>query len=125
MIEIKQIEKKEEISALIGQFSLTAAADGIFCAMTDGGTLCGCGSLCLRGAKVYLSDVCLSEEYDCDAMRLSLARAVLNLADLRGIKTVYAANEKLFGLCRLLRFKEDGGELFLSLEGYFTAHCSN
>ena len=58
---------------------------------------------------------------------LGLMKSLLNLADLRGMKTVYGSNPAMFDLYKMLRFKKSAGEAKkmyeLSLEGYFT--CEN
>ncbi len=84
----------------------------------DGETLLAIGSLSLINYKVYLNYIESGGDF---ALIHGLAKALLNMADLRGIKTVYGNNPALFELYRLLRFKEENGEFSLSLEGYFTS----
>ncbi|MBQ4515805.1 MAG: hypothetical protein II978_03340, partial [Clostridia bacterium] len=58
------------------------------------------------------------------SLKLGMLKAIMNLADLRGIKQIYGTNKELEELYKLLRFKKEEGRYFLNLEGYFTTdHC--
>ena len=72
-------------------------------------------------------DVRTAEEFkDNLGFILGIMKSLLNLADLRGIRTVYGSNPALYDLYKMLRFQketmEDGKKRYaLDLEGYFTA----
>lgn len=124
MIEIKKIELGSVVASIIEKFNLNATENDIVMGVFDGPSVIGAGSLSLIGTKVYLSDLKLDESNNNTQMLLSLARSVLFHADLKGIKTVYANNEEIYPTLKLLRFKEDGNELSLDLEGFFTSECN-
>ena len=85
-------------------------------------------SLSMKDYRVFLDHIVVSGEYVEDLnLVLGLMKSLLNLADLRGMKTVYGSNPAMFDLYKMLRFKKSAGETKkmyeLSLEGYFT--CEN
>ena len=123
MIEIKKIDNKSAALAAIAKFDLKASENDIVMGVFSGVNVVGAGALSLKGYKVYLSDLKLDEENANTQMYLSLARSLLFHADLKGIKNIYADNEEIFPICKLLRFKEENEELALSLEGFFTSEC--
>ena len=102
--------EKNNIPHTPGQerFMGLSSEDGLF----------GVGSICLEGEKVYLDCVYAG---GISELEHGLAKALLNMADLSGIKTVYGKNPELSGLYKKLRFKEENSEFTLSLEHYFTA----
>ena len=121
MLTIKKIESFDEIQAFFEKEKIEhAIAAEQFMGFYDGDALCGIGSLELKTTKVYMNFLYVSG----GDMPLyhGLAKALLNMADLRGIKTVYGSNHELDKLYSLLRFQKEDEEYCLSLENYFTAH---
>ena len=55
------------------------------------------------------------------SLKLGLAKALMNLADLRGIKKIYGSSKALENIYTALRFQKEEEEYSVSLEGYFTA----
>ncbi len=93
-------------------------SEQVMCA-SDDEDIIGLGSLALMNSKVYLNFLHAKDD---DAMLLfGLAKSLLNMADLRGIQTIYGNNPALFPLYKRLRFKEENGEYVLSLAHYFEA----
>ena len=123
MIEIKKIDNKSAAAAVISKFNLDAHGEDIVMGVFEGVDIVGAGALALWGTKVYLSDLKMDAENDNIQMLLSLARSLLFHADLKGIKTIYVRNKNIFSVCKLLRFKETGEELYVDLEGFFTSEC--
>ena len=123
MIEIKKIDNKSAVSAVISKFDLKATENDIVMGIFDAMDIVGAGVLSLVGCKVYLADLKTDEENSNIQMLLSLARSLLFHADLKGIKSIYCSNEEIYKICKLLRFKEADGELMLNLEGFFTSEC--
>lgn len=121
MLTIKKIDSINEIQAFFEKEQLehTITAEQ-FMGFYDGDALCGIGSLELKNNKVYMNFLYVSG----GDMPLyhGLAKALLNMADLRGIQTVYGSNPDLDKLYSLLRFQKTDEEYCLSLENYFTAH---
>ncbi len=121
MLTIKKIDSMDEIQAYFEkeQLNHTITAEQ-FMGFYDGDTLCGIGSIELKNTKVYMNFLHISG----GDMPLyhGLAKALLNMADLRGIQTVYGSNPDLDKLYGLLRFQKTNEEYSLSLENYFTVH---
>jgi len=53
----------------------------------------------------------------------ALSKAILNIVDLNGIKTVYASESISSELKKKLRFTEEESKSVLDLNGYFTGGC--
>ena len=120
MLTIKKIENIEEAEAYLSAAGVTKdiqyeMAMGVY---TENG-LIGLGSFSLIAYQPHLNFIHTKEE---DAMLChGLAKALLNMADLRGIQTVYGSNMELEALYKRLRFQKEGEVYALSLENYFTA----
>ena len=118
--------KKEDLNDKLENFLKEMACDEnlagkIVMSAKDDDEYLGVGTLELRVDKVYLNLV-LTKEDDL-VLKLGIMKSLLNLADLRGIKTVYGDNDDLKSLYKMLRFKETDGKYILELEGYFTCGC--
>ncbi len=119
MLTIKKIITTEEVQAYLEKENIQhPIGTEQFMGMYDGDELIGIGSITLRITKVYMNFIYV--EGDDMALKHGLAKALLNMADLSGIKTVYGDEPALFDLYSLLRFKKEDDEYILPLEGYFT-----
>lgn len=119
--------KTEEMSKEINDFFTSNSdnenlSDGIIMSARDGDKLLAVGALTMENYLVHLNHIAPIENTpENTSLILGLMKSLLNLADLRGIKTVYGSNSKMDKLYKLLKFnKIKGGEFELSLEGYFT-----
>ena len=127
MITIKAVEEKELATQFLIQNGIHADISDhiVMCAM-DKDAFLAVGSLSMIEYKVHLNLAVAANQWKDNAgFMLGLMKSLLNLADLRGIQTVYGTNPDLFDFYRLLRFQEettDGGKkrYRLDLEGYFT-----
>ncbi len=123
MIEIKAVENKSEAQAFLrARGNDTDISDAIVMVAKEKNVILAIGALFLKNYKVFL-DLCVPavNEENNTALILGLMKSLLNLADLRGIKTVFGGNPDMEHLYRLLRFcKNDDAIYELSLEGYFT-----
>ncbi len=120
MLTIKKIITTEEVENYLSTQGITLSMDyQQFMGIYDGDTLIGMGSINLVDLKVYLNFI--YTEDDDFGLRHGLAKSLLNMADLSGIKTIYGSNPELSDLYSILRFQKDGDEYVLQLEGYFTA----
>ena len=110
--EIKEFFKRNGIDDL--------PPDAIIFAARENEKILASGALVLKNYKVFLETAVVDKDLGEDKVLLNgLAKSLLNFADLRGIKTVYGDNPKLFDLYKMLRFSKN--EIYeLSLEGYFT-----
>ena len=114
MLTIKREENNEEIKAI-----LDCDDNTIIMTARDNKKLLGAGTLTLKDYKVYLDKIVLNDDNDL-SLKLGIAKSLLNLADLKGIKVVYGENKELYSLYKMLKFKEIDGMFVLELEGYFT-----
>ena len=119
MLTIKTIENIDEVIAYLKEKNIchTPGAEQ-FMGVYDGETLSAIGSIMLCGAKVYMNFI--YTETESFELSFGLAKSLLNMADLRGIKTIYGNNTELERLYTALRFKKENDEYILPLEGYFT-----
>ena len=83
------------------------------------------GMACVRadGENGEIRRFSLIEGYEDDTDLFLLGKAMLNVLDLRGVKTVVYNAPENEAMAKRLGFKKaEGGALTLSLEGYFTGH---
>ena len=120
MLTIKEAENKTIAEQFLLQKGIEVSlAEDIVMTCMDSDACLGVATLSLKQeGKVYLNLVKTIE--DDLSFAHGMAKSILNLADLRGIKQVYGANPELSRLYQLLHFREQDGEYVLSLEGYFT-----
>ena len=129
MITIKTEEDKTDIHKFLSSQGANIDLTGtIVMTARENGTSLALGALSMKDYRVFLDHIVVSGEYVEDLnLVLGLMKSLLNLADLRGMKTVYGSNPAMFDLYKMLRFKKSAGETKkmyeLSLEGYFT--CEN
>ena len=129
MITIKTEEDKTDIHKFLSSQGANIDLTGtIVMTARENGTILALGALSMKDYRVFLDHIVVSGEYVEDLnLVLGLMKSLLNLADLRGMKTVYGSNPAMFDLYKMLRFKKRAGETKkmyeLSLEGYFT--CEN
>ena len=129
MITIKTEEDKTDIHKFLYSQGANIDLTGtIVMTARENGTILALGALSMKDYRVFLDHLVVSGEYVEDLnLVLGLMKSLLNLADLRGMKTVYGSNPAMFDLYKMLRFKKSAGEAKkmyeLSLEGYFT--CEN
>ncbi len=129
MITIKTEEDKTDIHKFLSSQGANIDLTGtIVMTARENGTILALGALSMKDYRVFLDHIVVSGEYVEDLnLVLGLMKSLLNLADLRGMKTVYGSNPAMFDLYKMLRFKKSAGETKkmyeLSLEGYFT--CEN
>jgi len=120
LLTIKKTEDIEKVNQYLKAHNIEHNLENeqVMCASCDENII-GVGSLALIDYKVYLNF--LHAKDDDSMLLLGLAKSLLNMADLRGIKTVYGHNPSLFSLYERLRFKQENGEYVLSLSHYFEA----
>ena len=129
MITIKTEEDKTDIHKFLSSQGANIDLTGtIVMTARENGTILALGALSMKDYRVFLDHIVVSGDYVEDLnLVLGLMKSLLNLADLRGMKTVYGSNPAMFDLYKMLRFKKSAGEAKkmyeLSLEGYFT--CEN
>ncbi len=122
MLTIKKEEQNDKLQSFLNSLGCHNNLDGkIIMSAKDGGNYLGAGTLELKKDKVYLNFLVTRD--DDLSLKLGILKSLLNLADLRGIKTIYGNEYNLNSLYKMARFKEENGEYILDLEGYFTCGC--
>lgn len=124
MITIKTEENQKEIKDFLSAQGVSEDLTGaIVMAARDGDEILAMGALSMRNYRVYLDHIILPGDFAEDLnLALGLLKSLLNLADLRGIKTVYGDNPRMEKYYKMLRFRKDEelkDTYVLSLEGYF------
>ena len=118
MLTILREEPNSELNEFLKKLGYEEISqDKIIMAAKEGDKYLGVVALELKNYKAYLNT--LVTETDDLILRLSLLKSLLNLADLRGIKTVYGDNTELSSYYKMARFKENDGEYTVDLIGYF------
>ncbi len=122
MLTIKKEELNDKLSDFLNEINIAENLQGkiIMCAK-DGEEYLGVGTLELRIDKVYLNLVKTKE--DDLVLKLAIIKSLLNLADLRDIKTIYGDNNELQSLYKMAKFTKENDGYSLNLEGYFTCGC--
>ena len=121
MLTIKQEQNQDVVADFLQKLGSDAdLSDDIVMTSRDGETMIGLGSLSLNAGKVYLNHIIFVPEFEDELMVQGLAKALLNLADLRGIRVVYGTEPALEKLYAALGFQNENEEYVLQLEGYFT-----
>ena len=120
MLTIKETADKEAAQRFLDfrKISYSLANDIVMTCMEENEIL-GVASLALKDTQVYLNLLITAAE-DL-ALQLGLAKSLMNLADLHGIKMLYGSNSDLEKIYSALRFQRSEEEYCISLEGYFTA----
>jgi hypothetical protein len=85
--------------------------------LVENGEILGAARFTLSGGKIFLNDLQCGD----GRLRLSLGKAMLHWADLRGAGEIFGGNAALAPLYTALRFKKEGKGWRLSLKGYFGA----
>lgn len=122
MLTIKKEEPNDNLIVFLNKLNVQENLQGkIIMTAKDADSYLGVGALELRVDKVYLNFLA-TEDVDLN-LKLGIMKSLLNLADLRGIKTVYGDNAELASLYKMARFKEENSVFVLNLEGYFACGC--
>lgn len=123
MLTIKESENKNAAKEFLKKHAdpYEIHEDDIVMCCEENGNILGVSALRLKNGKVYLNLLVFSQEMSEKSLELGLARAIMNLADLRGISFLYGSNPQLGWLYSALRFQQNEEEYCLSLDGYFTA----
>ncbi len=131
MIEIKKCDSL----AGLEDFGFDLYPTSVIMAAKEGGEILGAGEIIANEGYAVLGRIFIKEEYRGMNFELSIAKSLLNMADLSGIRYIFSDMEDGL-LARKLRFTQNSDsipdllpkictryKLFLDLDGYFTAHC--
>ena len=124
MIEIKKTDDK----SVYEEFGFSENA--IVMSAKEANEIFGAGAVEIKDGYAILSDIKMKDEYKMFNMEFGMAKSLLNMLDLSGVKYVVSDMEDE-RLLTALRFKKDVPEglktdkeykRYLSLDGYFTEH---
>lgn len=122
MLTIKEAADKRAAQSFLDSLGVSdSVSEDIVMCCEENGRILGVSSLSLSEGKVYLNLLVMEKDADEMSLKLGLAKALLNLADLRGIKKIYGSSKALENIYTALRFRREEEEYSVSLEGYFTA----
>ena len=122
MLTIKEAADKRAVRSFLDSLGVSdSVSEDIVMCCEENGRILGVSSLSLSEGKVYLNLLVMEKDADEMSLKLGLAKALLNFADLRGIKKIYGSSKALENIYTALRFQKEEGEYSVSLEGYFTA----
>ena len=122
MLTIKEAADKRAAQSFLDSLGVSdSVSEDIVMCCEENGRILGVSSLSLSEGKVYLNLLVMEKDADEMSLKLGLAKALLNLADLRGIKKIYGSSKALENIYTALRFQKEEEEYSVSLEGYFTA----
>lgn len=137
MIEIKHTDDK----GLISDFGFEPESGSLFMAAKDGNIVLGLGEIKLCGIYAILKSIKMSDEIGLFGFKSAIAKSLLNLADLRGVRFIFSNSDEerlllslRFKKCAEVDFSEKKYDEnivkksadyknFLDLDGYFNAHC--
>ena len=125
MLKILPIQTKDEQEKLMTLCSIPFRPEALAYAAYVEDTLVGGAQFTLSGGICRLLDIRSPEGVDDDEALFIMGRGLLNFVDLCGIHDAYAINEgnmdkKL--LARIGFWKNDKGEEYMNLRGFFTEH---
>lgn len=130
MIEIKKCDSL----AGMEDFGFDLYPTSVIMAAKEKNEILGAGEIIAYDGYAVLAKIFVKEEYQGMMMEHSIAKSLLNMADLGGIRYIFSdmEDEKL---ARMLRMTENTNsqsldlpkivsryKYFLDLDGYFTAH---
>lgn len=131
MIEIKKCDSLKGLE----NFGFDLYPNSVIMAAKEGDEILGAGEIIAYEGYAVLGRIFIDEKYKGFGFDFSIAKALLNMADLGGIRYIFSdmADELL---AKKLRFTQNSEsipaklpkictryKLFLDLNGYFTAHC--
>ncbi len=131
MIEIKKCYSLKGME----DFGFDLYPTSVIMAAKEKDEILGAGEIIAYEGYAVLGRIFVKEEYEGMQLDFSIAKALLNMADLGGITNIFTDMDDEM-LAKRLRFCPNSAsddlnlpkivsryKYFLNLEGYFTAHC--
>ena len=131
MIEVKKCDSLEGLE----DFGFDLYPNAVIMAAKDKGEILGAGQIIVCNGYSILGKIAVKKEYEGMMLEFSIAKSLLNMADLGGIRYIVSdmEDESLAKRLRMEKFlpesKPDAPKIcerykyFLDLDGYFTSHC--
>lgn len=125
MLTIQPIESKDNQRQLSLQCGTEYLPDCLAYSCSDGDEIIGICQFHLAGDRVYIDTLANIPGHDDYLSKFIMGRAALNFADLTGFHDAYYPSPEDERLCRHIGFdKNDAGEWYMNLRGFFTSPCS-
>ena len=128
MIEVKKCDSLEGLE----DFGFDLYPNAVIMAAKDKEEILGAGQIIVCNGYSILGKIEVKKEYEGMMLEFSIAKSLLNMADLGGIRYIVSDMEDE-SLAKRLRMEtnslEDAPKIcqrykyFLDLNGYFTSHC--
>lgn len=128
MIEVKKCDSLEGLE----NFGFDLYPNAVIMAAKDKDEILGAGQIIVCNGYSILGKIAVKKEYEGMMLEFSIAKSLLNMADLGGIRYIVSDMED-DSLAKRLRMdtKADPDapkicqryKYFLDLNGYFTSHC--
>lgn len=131
MIEIKKCDSLEGLEC----FEFDLYPEAVIMAAKDKDEILGAGQIVACNGYCILGKIAVKKEYEGMMLEFSIAKSLLNMADLGGVRYIVSDMED-DSLAKRLRMDKFSAEktpdapkncerykYFLDLEGYFTSHC--
>lgn len=127
------IKVEENVKTISEEMGIELKKGSIVMVARDSETLLGVGVMRIHEDFTIIDDICMKEPDF--SLEFGIGKALLNVADLRGIRHAVTDRKDLEKLLRALRFKtvDEAGdavpeyiadfEYYLSLDGYFVSNC--
>lgn len=128
MIEVKKCDSLEGLE----NFGFDLYPNAVIMAAKDKDEILGAGQIIVCNGYSILGKIAVKKEYEGMMLEFSIAKSLLNMADLGGIRYIVSDMED-DSLAKRLRMditsSPDAPQIcqrykyFLDLNGYFTSHC--
>ena len=131
MIEVKKCDTLEGLE----NFGFDLYPNAVIMAAKDKDEMLGAGQIIVCNGYSVLGKIAVKKEYEGMMLEFSIAKSLLNMADLGGIRYIVSDMEDE-GLAKRLRMGKflpettpdapkmcERYKYFLDLNGYFTSHC--
>ncbi len=128
MIEVKKCDSLEGLE----NFGFDLYPNAVIMAAKDKDEILGAGQIIVCNGYSILGKIAVKKEYEGMMLEFSIAKSLLNMADLGGIRYIVSDMED-DSLAKRLRMETKADpdapqicqryKYFLDLNGYFTSHC--
>lgn len=128
MIEVKKCDSLEGLE----NFGFDLYPNAVIMAAKDKDEILGAGQIIVCNGYSILGKIAVKKEYEGMMLEFSIAKSLLNMADLGGIRYIVSDMED-DSLAKRLRMDTTSSpdapqicqryKYFLDLNGYFTSHC--
>lgn len=125
MLTIRPIEDKNKQQELCSLCGVEYRADDLAYSCYEADSFVGVCQFILKGGYIYIHDIATAKDVDDFGARFIMGRAALNFADLNGFHDALYVEPENEKLASMIGFKKnDEGEWYFDLRGFFESPCS-